>query len=364
MLTIYGATGYTGRLIAALLAQKGRPFRLAGRSRDKLEALARAIRPSLPEGAPPPELEAVAIEDPAGLTELMRRSKVVVSCAGPFRRLGPPVVEACIEGGAHYLDITGELQFMLETKRRDAEAKQRGIVLTNAVGFDVVPTDLAAHLAARALGEVPDQIEIALWVRRARLTAGTRRSAAGMAFESSAALVGGEVVAEPFGARSRELLFPGRDRPRRVVSVPLGDLATIPATTGARNARTYLTLNPRLIGISRALSSLGRTPLGAPVRALASRIMSGGAEGPSEEDRPRTEFAIVAEAAKNGRTTRATLTGCDPYGLTAHTVVHAAFSLLDAPGDRSGWLSPMQVATSESWRALLERLGARVDVSR
>src|SRR6266542_3252097 len=153
---VYGASGFTGRLVCAELARRQLSFAVAGRDRAKLTALAASL-PSRPE-----VLEA-ALDDTAALRRAVARGRVVLACAGPFARLGKPVREAALAEGRHYLDITGEANYMLETYERDLEAKKRGVALVNAVGFDVVPTDSAAALATEAAGGgKPDELRIAI----------------------------------------------------------------------------------------------------------------------------------------------------------------------------------------------------------
>ena len=107
-ITVYGATGYTGKLVAAELASREVPFIVAGRNREKLEAL--ADRLDGPGGKP--ESHAVATTDPRGLKELFARSGAVIACAGPFSLHGEPVLAAAVEAGTHYLDTTGEQPFV------------------------------------------------------------------------------------------------------------------------------------------------------------------------------------------------------------------------------------------------------------
>jgi short subunit dehydrogenase-like uncharacterized protein len=93
---------------------------------------------------------------------LLHGVSVVLHCAGPFAQTSRPMVDACLRAGVHYLDITGEIQVFEACAARDAEARERGIMIMPGTGFDVVPSDcLAAHLARR----MPDATELALGFR-------------------------------------------------------------------------------------------------------------------------------------------------------------------------------------------------------
>ncbi len=104
-IVVYGATGYTGRLVSAELARRGATFTVAGRSAAKLAALADSLDTA-------PEVAAVPIDDAAGLRALLDGAGAVIACAGPFVEHGGPVVAAAAETGTHYVDTTGEQPFI------------------------------------------------------------------------------------------------------------------------------------------------------------------------------------------------------------------------------------------------------------
>ena len=130
---VYGATGFTGRLVCTELARRQVRFAIAGRDRARLTALSASLLKD------PPHVIEAPLDDAARLQAAVARGKVVLACAGPFARLGAPVRDAALAAGRHYLDITGEANYMLETHTHDAAARKRGVALVNAVGFDVVP---------------------------------------------------------------------------------------------------------------------------------------------------------------------------------------------------------------------------------
>ena len=169
MIIVYGATGYTGRLVCAELHRRKLPFLIAGRDEAKLRKLA--------ESCGGPEIAVAPLEDSVALQQAVARGKVVLDCAGPFVRMGRPVQDAALAAGVHFLDITGELPYMRETYARDAEARERKIALINSVGFDVVPTDCAAVMAARASGNPVERVRLAFASRPMKATQGTTRSA-------------------------------------------------------------------------------------------------------------------------------------------------------------------------------------------
>jgi short subunit dehydrogenase-like uncharacterized protein len=143
---LYGATGYVGEAMARARVQRGMAPILAGRNDAALAALGREL--GLPH-------RVCALDDPRALDAALAGVSVVLHCAGPFLYTSQPMVDACLRTGVHYLDITGEFPVFEAAAARDAEAKQRGVMVMPAVGFDVVPTDcLAVYLTQRTVIEL------------------------------------------------------------------------------------------------------------------------------------------------------------------------------------------------------------------
>lgn len=344
---VYGATGFTGRLICSELARRKVSFVVAGRDRAKLTALAASL-PSEPEVA------VAALDDPKALQEAIARGRVVLACAGPFHRMGAPVREAALAARRHYLDITGETPYILETAARDGEARARGVALVNAVGFDVVPTDAAAVLAAEQLGVRPASVKIAIKFG-GRATQGTTRSALEHAAAGSLAFVDGAYRPERVGADRWQAPFPPPWGARPTVSIPWGDLATAPRSTGARNVRTYVTLPPAATALVPVLGVAGKALKWGPARRLAEKWVQTLPEGPSEAERARARCVAVAEAEADGRRGVAWVTCGDGYDFTAVAAVECAVRAAAPDFGQTGALTPTQAFGA---RALLDALAA------
>jgi hypothetical protein len=147
-----------------------------------------------------------------------------------------------------------------------------------------------------------------------------------------------------------------------MVSVPLGDLATIPKTTGAAEAHTYVPLSRGTVLVARAARALAQVGLRAPLGKIGEAVAGSGPEGPTAEERTGTEFVAVARARSGSQEAHATITGRDPYGLTAYTAAFAARTLAEPSYDRAGWLSPMTAIDPAKWEALLGSIGASITV--
>jgi short subunit dehydrogenase-like uncharacterized protein len=134
---LYGATGYTGRLVAHELARRGLDRVLSGRDPAKLARLADEHRVPV---------RAVSLDDPDGLRSLLKDARVVINCAGPFTLAGDALVRAAIDTGTHYLDSTGEQTFIqMVFERHGAGAERAGVALVPAAAFDYLPGDCIAR---------------------------------------------------------------------------------------------------------------------------------------------------------------------------------------------------------------------------
>jgi len=137
-IVLFGATGFTGQLVAQYLASK-HPARwaVAGRNEDKLKALGLGV----------PAIIVDAL-DPKACAEVARRARVICTTVGPYTTYGGPLVAACAEAGTHYCDLTGEPNFMRATIDAHHErAKQTGARIVHTCGFDSIPSDLGTYAA-------------------------------------------------------------------------------------------------------------------------------------------------------------------------------------------------------------------------
>src|SRR4051794_2047692 len=153
---LLGATGFTGALTAIEIAARAPAdlrWALAGRSREKLEAVRERVAATHP-GAPAPDLLVADVEDAASLDALARSARVLTTTVGPYVLYGGPVVRACAQAGTDYLDLTGEPEFVDRSYiDHHAAAVASGARLVHACGFDSIPHDLGAQFTVEQLPE-------------------------------------------------------------------------------------------------------------------------------------------------------------------------------------------------------------------
>jgi short subunit dehydrogenase-like uncharacterized protein len=310
---IYGATGYTGQLLAEQAARRGLDVVLAGRSAGKLAPVAArlGLEPRVADLRRRDQLEAALADVDA-----------VLHVAGPFAETSRPMVDACLATRTHYLDVTGELEVFEAIARRDDEARAAGVTLLPGVGFDVVPSDcLAAHVAARL--ESPTRLRIAIAGLGGGASRGTAKSAIGMLAKGLQIRSEGILATRPLGSLERHFDFGAG--PARALAMPLGDVSTAFHTTGIPNIEVYVAMSGRLPGLMRT-ARLATPLLGlAPVQHFLKRRIDRGPEGPSEAERDATRCLILAEAEAPGEgVARALLETPSGYALTRDVGVEAA----------------------------------------
>ncbi len=138
-ITVFGASGFVGRLVAAYLAEHAPDsvrVALAGRSQEKLAR----VRGDLPAGAREWPLVVANSGDAESLAAMARGTRVVATTVGPYRRKGLGLVDACIDAGADYVDLAGEVLFVRESVERDGRAAATGARIVHSCGFDSIPS--------------------------------------------------------------------------------------------------------------------------------------------------------------------------------------------------------------------------------
>ena len=327
---IYGAYGYSGKLIVEEALEQGLRPLLAGRHAGKIKDL--ADRYGLPSAA-------FDLSNREALSAAVNDQRLVLNCAGPFSHTFRPVVEACLQRKVHYLDITGEIAVFEALAQMHAAAVQSGIMLLPGVGFDVVPTDcLAAHLKSR----LPDATQLALALcGGGGLSRGTRRSML-ESLGRGAVRRDGRIVAVPPAWKTREVDF-GEGAARSVVTIPWGDVATAWYSTGIPNIETYVWLPARQIRMLHASRYLGGLLRSNWVQGLLQRHVSRGAEGPSATTRKNTQSLAWGEVRDPaGRIVQSHLRCANAYSFTARAAVAAARRILG--GDvHPGFQTPSRV---------------------
>jgi short subunit dehydrogenase-like uncharacterized protein len=326
---IYGAYGYTGDLIAREAKRQGLTPILAGRDAARTAALAAEL--DLPHRAFPltaPELSGAAL---------------VLNCAGPFSATATPMMRACLAGGAHYLDITGEIDVFEYAQSLTAQAKQAGVVLCPGVGFDVIPTDCVALALAEAL---PDATHLALgFETSAGMSPGTAKTSVEALGNGGKIRRDGKLVRTAMGLRTRVIDF--GQGPRTAMAFPWGDVSTAFHTTGIANIEVFLAVPPALLWGARLGNVLGPL-LGLSAVQTALKNRAGAITGPSEAARAASPCYVWGEARNAAGTVRtARIRTANGYDVTMHGALAVVRHLLTRNANDAGATTPARLCGAD-----------------
>ncbi|WP_433437565.1 saccharopine dehydrogenase family protein [Nonomuraea sp. CA-141351] len=360
-IVLFGASGFTGALTAAYLAEAAGPgarWALAGRDRAKLERL----------GLDVPILLADAT-DPASVAGLARQTRVLATTVGPYVTYGEPLVAACAEAGTHYLDLTGEAEFVDRVYvRYHDRAARSGAKLVHACGFDSIPFDLGV---LQTVGHLPEGVPLKV---SGFLRASMSPSGGTLATMMSIFGRARQMVEQGTQRRSAE----PRPAGRKVSSLPGGvryvggwalPMPTVDPFIVGYSARLLDRYGPdftyRQHYAVRTLPAALATAAGAgafaalaqipPVRGwIQGRVRPG--DGPSAERRARNWFKVTFLGVGGGERVVTEVAGGDPgYGETAKMLAESALCLaFDDLPDRAGQLT----TASAMGQPLIDRLRA------
>lgn len=317
-LLLYGAYGYTGRLIAELAQQQNFPLILAGRDASKLEAMSKETGFAW---------KAFSLEHVSQIAEQLKDVKVVLHAAGPFIFTAKNMLDACIKTGTHYLDITGEMDVFEMAAALNKEAIDANIMLMPGTGFDVVPTDCMA-LALK--NKMPDatHLQLAFGTRGGGISHGTATSMLNKLGVSSAERINGKLVAQKLGHKSLEVEVDGFRM--FTMAIPWGDLSTAWRTTGIPNIITYTRMGKNVFYALKAQVLFNWLLRSNWLRNILKKRIDAGPAGPSSEQRTRSTSYIYGSVSNaNAETLQAGFTAPEGYTLTALAALHIAQNVMN-----------------------------------
>lgn len=374
---VYGATGYTGRLVAEYLSQTHDPslrWAMAGRNADKLAAVRDEI------GAPSDVPLVVAdAADPASLAAMAQNARCVISTVGPYTLYGTPLVAACAEAGTDYVDLCGEPLWMVDTIANFSQtAKSTGARIVHSCGFDSIPTDLGVYLlqeeAQRLHGEPAPRVRGRVRKMQGSFSGGTAASmkaTMGAIFKNPALK---DVILDPFalcegfhGPTQPDDSHPKEDDLLHSWVAPF-----IMATINAKNIHRSNMLLGHPYGENLCYDEMILTGPGEAGKEAAEHIAKAGmgkdkdrapGEGPTKEEREQGFFDFLMIGSwPDGRTVKLGVTGDrDPgYGSTSKMLAESARCLLENRANTAGgvWTPAAAMGT-----ALRDRLVAHAGLT-
>jgi len=351
---VVGATGWTGRLVAERLHARGFSTVLSGRRRDALAALAAEL-----PGATVRCLPSLKRRD---LADALQGIAVVVSCAGPSTELGLDVVDAAIEAGADYIDITGEESFVRRLYgTRDGAASDAGVIVAPAFAGKGALGDWAASVAIGEGGWGDEAPLVA--IAYAHTSAGFVRPSPGSAL--SAAGQGFIRAQERRMARlRRDFDFPPPFGRGEAVRVPGAEDISVPRHTAAIEASTYVSIDPgrlvnalwnrAFVGAYLFMPAIATALRSTPLRGALARL-------PSPVDDGGPSFAAAVDVHTPRARQRLGVVAMDAYSVTSEIVAYGVERLVSSRPPLRGVLAPSQIVSARTALSELSRRRA-IDV--
>lgn len=313
---IYGANGYTGKLIARLARERGFQPVLAGRDAEALFALANELQL---------DYRVFDLDNYRTVAGYLHDIDAVLHCAGPFIHTAEAMARACIASGSHYLDITGEIPVYQLLYDLSDQAREAGVTLLPGVGFDIVPTDCLALYLKK---QMPDahRLEIAFQGLGA-ISGGTLKSTLAQLPQGSMIRENGVLRRLPHG--SRQAMAGLASGKKKVFTIPWGDVFTAYHTTGIGNISVYIPLPEGLAHSFGLLQPLFQLTRFDTVRAGLDRLVDWLVSGPDEKTRQSGHCELWGRALdKSGRKmVEARARTGEAYWFTARSALLAVLRL-------------------------------------
>jgi short subunit dehydrogenase-like uncharacterized protein len=351
-IVLFGATGYTGRLTAQALQKRQAKFLVCGRDPRKLDALAQETDAT--------DMAVAEVGDVDALTKALEGARVLVTCVGPFVDLGWTAVDAALRAGVHYVDSTGEGSFIGRLiAEKDRLARAGGVAMAPAFGFDEVPADVTATLAADGLDKPDVTLTYAMPSTGSR---GTVRSALGIMLSEGPWIENGTRRLIRAGREMRWAPMPPPLGPRSSVSFPFAEGHLGPLHLDVNSFRLFMMAGRTRRNSMRVGLPLLRAVRATPGRVLLDRIVDRSPEGPDEALRSKQKWTILGEARATEGWRNVALTGTDPYGLTGELLATAALEMAADGYNKNGVLSPVQAVGLDVARDALTSHGTEIQV--
>jgi short subunit dehydrogenase-like uncharacterized protein len=356
---VYGASGYTGRLICEYLREFHVPFIAAGRDKARIqEAL------DLVPGINTIAYEVVEVEHEVGaLTELFTGAKAVCNTVGPFSVYGPQVVEACIRAGTHYVDTTGEQDWLIECDRTyGAEMAAKGLLLSPGIAQMYTTGEIAANICLETPGL--DTLDILVFWKGSPTVASTQTILVNAAMSKAYYLEQNEYVAWPDDGTLYD------------VTVPHQHQTSLALPWGGTSHPVWFKHDPRVANV-KALGGVFDRQLMKAVPVIVRTALEQ-VQGMSEEEKYKTLSAIASSVQnqmpprENPRinTSLDSVYASGPLGRV-HCVIHgnsnykqtalmqafSVYSLLQQPPKRPGFASACQAFGHRELLGVLRSFG-------
>lgn len=295
-LLIYGATGYTGKIIAARAKELNLDFEIAGREESKTKVLAQELNVSF---------HVFNVDDESGWQKALANKKVLINAAGPFSFTAKQAMTACLKSEVNYLDISAELDTYQLADSLDKEAKDAGIQLMSGAGLFVSYDALAVHLSKLVID--PQELKVG-FMHYGGFSKGSILSSKNIADLGILVRQDGEIIQKQ---NPQSKVFSFGNENIECIPTPLGGIILAYKSTGIPNIEEFFSLK-------------------LPAADLTNLTVENLPDGPTEEERASGRSGLSGEIkGRDGKVAKAYIDAPSGYALTPLSVVAVANRILN-----------------------------------
>jgi short subunit dehydrogenase-like uncharacterized protein len=345
---IYGATGFTGQLVAEYFANNVDfnkvKWAIAGRDLTKILSVKNKLLVNFPELL---NLDHIIADtnEPDTLEALAKSTNLVITTVGPYQLHGESIVKACVEAGTHCLDLTGEPKYAQHIyKHYNFAAERNQALIINSCGFDSVPADMGAFYTAQLLGEGDNKSIEAYVSAKGSFSGGTLKSAIGAMEDFNE-----EMIMEPkykFGSAKFEGIHQQKTINKWALPMPVIDPVIVERSSRSRkdiygnnfSYAQYFAFKQPLVAVS-AFVGITALMLATQIPMLKKQLLNfkQSGEGPSKTERDQSFFKLVFIGKSFNNIVKTSVSGGDPgYTETAKMLSEAALTIIENPEEFNG----------------------------
>jgi short subunit dehydrogenase-like uncharacterized protein len=342
MVLVFGATGFSGRMVVQHLIERGIPVRAAARSQEKLEQLAEQFSAI--------EIVQADVADPPSVVAAAAGSDLLITSVGPYTSTGHVAAEAALAAGISYIDITGEPGWLRQVFNEfGPRAAEQGLAMLPAFGYDYVPGNLAGAIALERAGEAAVRVDVGYFLRgkNKRTTESFSRG-----------------TLDSLKASSKEIPYEFRDGaledvtgPKRILDFDLDGESVTAVAIGGTEHFALPRFAPQLTDVNVGLGWF------SPGGDSTPESDAPAADGPTEEKRAkaRTNVIAIARDASGESLAEVRVDGPNPYDLSGVLTAWAAERMLAGDVTGTGALGPVDAFGLDQLRAGCEEVGLTAD---
>ncbi len=336
---IYGANGYTGKLIVDKAINFDYDITIAGRSVKSIYEMGKEYN------LPYLSFSPIEIESNP---KILKEFDIMLNCAGPFSQTAKPIIDACLKSNTHYLDITGEIDIFRLGKSYHQKAIDSNVIICPGVGFDVIPTDC---LASRLNESLPNADELILGFESTagKISPGTMATSIESLGYGGRIRKNGEILKVPLVYKSHKFDFGNGSK--TMVTIPWGDVATAGYSTRIPNISVYIPMHPKQVQLLKRINWFPWLLRIKLIQNMLKKKVKKKINGPSIKERNNSTTYVWGQIIKGNKVLEAQLVTSNGYDLTVDGSL-AVIDYIIQNEIKSGYFTPSQLCGND----LIEKL--------